>query len=141
MFEDENDELISIKEAKKDLIRAIDLDEWKHSWHLPRDHKGCTDWNDIKTIVEIKSIVQEKLYNADARLSFLGKLLYTVDWEEPVRELEEELSIIEKDILEGNISGNETEEDLRNERVNIKNKLMEAASLKDESSREGGEDA
>lgn len=54
-----------------DAVReAIDWKEWKHSWHLPTDHLGYTDWSHDDTLAKSREVLEE--YRS-ASLAFAAK--------------------------------------------------------------------
>lgn len=109
-----------IPSIKKKVCQAIDLDEWQHSWHLPKDSNGNTDWYSIETYAEVKRVIERKMADADARLSFLGGLYFDeVDWQYPLRQLEDDLSTLEYCILENDVGPGETVQDLMEERKRV----------------------
>lgn len=114
----ERKDLYTLKDKVK---KALDLDGWKNSWHLPKQGKyGDTDWQSIETYKEVRKILEDKMEDANARITFLGTLVYDeIDWKAPFRQLEDELRTIEYCILENDISPGETIQDLMEERKKI----------------------
>lgn len=63
-------ERISIHEHKDEIVAAIDRYSWKHSWYLPTDGHGCTDWNNPKTLEDCLNVLEP--YRDDA-IDFAAK--------------------------------------------------------------------
>lgn len=54
------------------LIReAIDMDEWRNSFYLPKDVHGNILWHSKDTIFQCKDILEEKMSYAIRRLMTL----------------------------------------------------------------------
>ena len=50
------------------LRKQIDVGAWKHSWHLPTDANGYTDWNNLKTITKIRDVLVDQITDAKNQL-------------------------------------------------------------------------
>ena len=132
MSKDKKEQQAALEQGdKRDLVSlknkvrtALDLDVWKNSWHLPKNPSGNTDWYSIETYAQVKKVIEEKITDADARITFLGKLLFDdIDWEYPLRQLEDDLRTVEYCILENDIAPGETLEDLIHERKELEAKI------------------
>lgn len=109
----------------EDIVRqALDLDEWKHSWHLPKNKYGYTDWKSAETYLEVFTILNGKLKTSIRRVQFLTDLLdVKIDWNFPLGILERDIANLDYYLAEGNLSEGETTEDLIREREEIQNKI------------------
>ena len=50
----------SLYEQRESVIRAIDMGQWKHSWHLPIDRTGDVAWFSVETHRKIVEILKDK---------------------------------------------------------------------------------
>ena len=106
-----------IASIRDEVRQALDLDEWKSSWHLPKDSSGKTDWYSVETYAQVKKVIYDKMVDANARIDFLGRLYYDeIDWEHPLEMLRDELRAVEYAILEEDYAPGETFADLQAER-------------------------
>ena len=113
-------EKVGIPSIKDRVRKAIDMDEWQHSWHLPRNGSGSIDWYSIETYAEVRKIIQAKMVDADARLTFLGTLCYDeIDWSHPLEQLKDELRTVEYCILQNDLAPGETIQDFQDERKKL----------------------
>jgi len=62
-YEYERGQEISSKQYKRLITHCIDMDTWKHSWHISVDDDANTE--------KIKSIIQEKIKDRDNELRVL----------------------------------------------------------------------
>jgi len=54
-----------------DVLHAIDIDEWKHSWHLKRNKCADVDWMDEDNIRQCKRVILDKIYSREHELKLL----------------------------------------------------------------------
>jgi hypothetical protein len=52
---------MSIYANREKILRIIDRDVWKHSWHLPRNEQHCIDWFSPVTEKILKEILLNDL--------------------------------------------------------------------------------
>jgi hypothetical protein len=62
-------------EKRAAIIEAIDMDNWQHSWHLPKDETGRIDWYGDNTLNEIAKILNDKV---EARLEAITELRHAL---------------------------------------------------------------
>lgn len=116
------DEKKDLCELKDEVITALDLDSWKHSWHLPK--KG-EDWWSLDTFMEVRSVLDQKMVDANNRLTFLGLLTYDkIDWSYPVERLRDEVMALDAAIIEGDVGVGETMDELIAEAREQREKLQ-----------------
>lgn len=65
----------SLYEQREEILRVIDMDAWKHSWHLPGVHeRGQVDWFSTETHDKIVEILDEKRRRLQERLSWIDAI-------------------------------------------------------------------
>ena len=51
-----------------DAIEIDGANPWKHSWHLPSDSYGHTNWHMLKTMTQIRDVLLQQRADATAQL-------------------------------------------------------------------------
>lgn len=79
------------KQAREKVIRQIDMDSWKHSWHLPKSEGGWTDWNNLETLTKCRDVLYDQITEAKRVLKVADECLHVVvnamiDMEKQIKE-------------------------------------------------------
>lgn len=68
--------LCPLNEVQRSKLRKqIDSGQWKHSWHLPTNANGDTDWNNLETVTKIRDVLLDQITEAKAQLRDAEKCL------------------------------------------------------------------
>ena len=52
---------MTLYDSRDKILSLIDRGTWKHSWHLPRNRHGWTDWFSKETRKKVRQILLDDL--------------------------------------------------------------------------------
>jgi hypothetical protein len=71
----------TLKDIAQGIENVIDRGIWKHSWHLPKNEYGHTDWCCAETESRCHELLLEAQQEATDFLARVTILLGKIDWE------------------------------------------------------------
>jgi hypothetical protein len=66
------------KEQEDEIVTSIDWHSWKHSWHLPRNGYGGTDWN-VEAMEKCKEVLEGYRSSAIKEAARCNRLVEVLD--------------------------------------------------------------
>jgi len=64
----------SLYEQRREVTKAIDMGEWKHSWHLPENSNGEIDWFAEETRARVERIIYDKRERLMRQIALLDSI-------------------------------------------------------------------
>lgn len=71
---------LDMHERRERICNVLDIGEWKHSWHLPKNCIGETDWFSPDTAEQVRRVLQDRMDGAISLLGEVHALLHEIDW-------------------------------------------------------------